>query len=203
MRDIDKFRGCLIGGAAGDALGYAVEFKRENENFAEYSNEGITECDLILDDDVAEISDDTQMALFTAEGMLLAYSNADYIDCIREQYKCWYRTQTETYPLPDKPDSTLLKTPKLFSRRASGMTCLSAIEHGAMGTLNNHINNSKGCGGIMRIAPVGLFFADTDISYEESDMLAAEAAALTHGHDLGFIPARCIGTYRQSSYRKR
>ena len=35
MRNIDKFRGCLIGGAAGDALGYAVEFKREAEIFAE------------------------------------------------------------------------------------------------------------------------------------------------------------------------
>ena len=26
MKNIDKYRGCLIGGAAGDALGYAVEF---------------------------------------------------------------------------------------------------------------------------------------------------------------------------------
>lgn len=34
MRNIDKFRGCLIGGAAGDALGYAVEFKREDEIFS-------------------------------------------------------------------------------------------------------------------------------------------------------------------------
>ena len=67
MRNIDKFRGCLIGGASGDALGYAVEFKREDEIFSEYGNDGITEYDLILDDDVAEISDDTQMTLFTAE----------------------------------------------------------------------------------------------------------------------------------------
>lgn len=35
MCNIDKFRGCLIAGAAGDALGYAVEFKREAEIFAE------------------------------------------------------------------------------------------------------------------------------------------------------------------------
>ena len=190
MRDIDKFRGCLIGGAAGDALGYAVEFLYESQIFSMYGKEGITEY--ALKNGIARISDDTQMTLFTAEGLLLADSNADYIDCIREQYKCWYRTQTETYPLPDKPNSSLLKTPELFSRRAPGMTCLSAIEHGAMGTLNNHINNSKGCGGIMRIAPVGLFFADTDISYEESDMLAAEAAALTHSHDLGYIPAAAL-----------
>lgn len=43
----------------------------------------------------------------------------------------------------------------------------------------------------MRVAPIELFFADTDISYEESYMLAAEAA-LTHGHDLGFIPAAAL-----------
>ena len=77
MRNTDKFRGCLIGGAAGDALGYAVEFKSEDEIFSEYGKDGITEYDLILDDDVAEISDDTQMTLFTAEGMLLAGNEND------------------------------------------------------------------------------------------------------------------------------
>lgn len=51
------------------------------------------------------------------------------------------------------------------------------------------INDSKGCGGVMRVASIGLYFTDTDISYEYSDMLAVEAAVLTHGHDLGFIPA--------------
>ena len=43
MRNIDKFRGCLIGGASGDALGYAVEFKREDEIFSEYGKDGITD----------------------------------------------------------------------------------------------------------------------------------------------------------------
>ena len=86
MRNIDRFRGCLIAGAAGDALGYAVEFKREDEIFSEYGKDGITEYDLILDDDVAEISDDTQMTLFTAEVMLFAVSKSnipDYINSIK------------------------------------------------------------------------------------------------------------------------
>ena len=97
------------------------------------------------------------MTLFTAEGLLFADNSSNYINYIKEAYKRWYRTQTETYPLSDKTDSILLKTPELFSRRAPGMTCLSAIEYGAKGTLDNHINNSKGCGGIMRVAPIGLF----------------------------------------------
>ena len=43
MRDRDRFRGCLIGGAAGDALGYAVEFLREGQIFRRYGERGITE----------------------------------------------------------------------------------------------------------------------------------------------------------------
>ncbi len=45
MRDQYKFRGCLIGGAVGDALGYAVAFLRKKEIFARYGNKGITEYD--------------------------------------------------------------------------------------------------------------------------------------------------------------
>ena len=53
-------------------------------------------------------------------------------------------------------------------------------------------NDSKGCGGVMRVAPIGLYLCDTLVPYEQSDMLGAEAAALTHGHDLGFIPAAAL-----------
>lgn len=58
MRDIDKYRGCMIGGAAGDALGYAVEFQSENEIFSRYGKNGI--CEYELDsEEVARFSDDT------------------------------------------------------------------------------------------------------------------------------------------------
>ena len=46
MRDQDRFRGCLIGGAAGDALGYTVEFLRQGQIFRLYGEHGITEYDL-------------------------------------------------------------------------------------------------------------------------------------------------------------
>lgn len=196
MRNTNQSRGCLIGGAAGDALGYEVEFKREDEIFSEYGEEGITRYDLILTDDVAEISDDTQMTLFTAEGLLLAGRDrkaVDYINCIRNMYKCWYLTQKEKYPIQnDDLQSRLLSVPELHNRRCPGMTCMSAIREGAKGTIDDPINDSKGCGGVMRVAPIGLYFCDTLVSYEQSDMIGAEAAALTHGHDLGFIPAAAL-----------
>ena len=69
MRDLDKFRGCLVAGAAGDALGYEVEFLQEESIFKKFGENGITEYR--LRDGVAQISDDTQMTLFTATGLLL------------------------------------------------------------------------------------------------------------------------------------
>ena len=70
MKKLDQYRGCLIGGAAGDALGYAVEFHSHSDIICQYGPQGITEYELC--GGVAEISDDTQMTLFTATGLLTA-----------------------------------------------------------------------------------------------------------------------------------
>lgn len=198
MRSIDRFRGCLIGGAAGDALGYAIEFMREKQIFAQYGNEGI--ADYALRNGIAIISDDTQMTLFTANGLLFGTTRGmtrgimgSYEEYIQTMYQNWYQTQTQTYPLQeDYCCSWLMNIPSLFSRRAPGNTCLSAIRQGANGSTVHPINTSKGCGGVMRVAPIGLYFVGKDQSFEMSDKLGAEAAALTHGHDLGYIPAAAL-----------
>ncbi len=199
MRDLNKFKGCLIGGAVGDALGYAVEFMPASSIFQKYGISGITEYE--LHNGIAEISDDTQMTLFTATGLLVGTTEGmirgimgDYAECsIAAGYRDWYRTQTEKYPLPEKShNSWPINIPEMFSRRAPGNTCLSALAQGGKGTLENPLNNSKGCGGIMRVAPIGLYFCDKQYKPEETDMIGAKAAALTHGHELGYIPAAML-----------
>lgn len=195
MRDLNKFQGCLIGGAIGDALGYAVEFISANNIFNEYGPNGIT--DYHLQNGIAQISDDTQMTLFTATGLLIGTTRgrlkgvgANPEVYIAYSYKDWYRTQTETFPLKEEfRYSWLSSLPQMFHRRAPGLTCLSAIRQGCDGTLENPINNSKGCGGIMRVAPIGLYYADRKITQDSVDLIAARTAALTHGHELGYIPA--------------
>lgn len=198
MRSIDKFRGCLVAGAAGDALGYRVEFMTANSIFKEFGEQGITEYSLT--NGTAQISDDTQMTLFTANGLLLCTTRAmmkglrlSYIDYIRDMYKAWYRTQEGGFPTKNEyRKSWLLNVPGLYDRRAPGGTCMSAISGGADGTIEKPINDSKGCGGVMRVAPIGLYFTDTTMDITQSDMLAADAAALTHGHELGYIPAAAL-----------
>lgn len=199
MRDLNKFKGCLIGGAIGDALGYAVEFMPVSAILGKYGGSGITKYD--LQNGVAEISDDTQMTLFTATGLLVGTTRGmtrgimgDYAECyIAYSYRDWYRTQTEKYPLPEEYHySWLVNRPEMFCRRAPGNTCLSALAQGGNGTLEKPLNHSKGCGGIMRVAPIGLYFCDTRYEPEEVDIIGAKAAVLTHGHELGYIPAAML-----------
>ena len=199
MRDLDQFRGCLIGGAVGDALGYPVEFMSAADIVRNYGEHGVTEY--ALHRGVAEISDDTQMTLFTATGLLVGTTRGrtrgimgDYAECyLALSYRDWYRTQTEPYPLPGEfRASWLVNLPELFHRRAPGNTCLSALARGGTGTLEAPINHSKGCGGIMRVAPIGLYFCDRRREPQEIDLIAARAAALTHGHELGYLPAAML-----------
>ncbi len=198
MRELDRFRGCLIGGAAGDALGYAVEFRDEAYILGKYGESGITAYDLT--DGVARISDDTQMTLFTANGLLLGRTRgmrrggggpepADIGLCYRD----WLITQESKYPPKEKTGNAwLANIPELYSPRAPGNTCLAALHSGKSGSTEKPINHSKGCGGVMRVAPIGLYFNDRGMDVREICRLGAEAAALTHGHPLGWMPAAAL-----------
>ena len=70
MKNLGRYCGCLLGGAAGDALGYPVEFLSLADIREQYGPAGITEY--ALQENVAQISDDTQMTLFTANGLLFS-----------------------------------------------------------------------------------------------------------------------------------
>lgn len=67
--DLDQIRGSLIGGAVGDVLGYAVEFLQEGQIFQKFGSYGIISYEMV--NGRAIISDDTQMTLFTANGLLV------------------------------------------------------------------------------------------------------------------------------------
>lgn len=196
----DCIRGSLIAGAAGDALGYPVEFMSRNAILLKYGESGITQFELD-NNGKALVSDDTQMTLFTANGMLMGITRGsmrgiggdpkDYVD---GAYLDWYYTQT------GKKESMLGDTdfhytwlrdlPELAYRRAPGTTCLNACE--ALLHREKPNNNSKGCGGIMRVAPMGLLAASMPKLYENSFSLAeagAHIARVTHLHPLGYLPA--------------
>lgn len=196
----DRIRGSLIGGAIGDALGYPVEFMSINAIRQKYGETGITRYEL-NNMGVAEISDDTQMTLFTANGLLFGYSRAAMRGImgvpesyIRDSYLEWLQTQTGDIDYTRDHFNWIREVPELHSRRAPGNTCLQALSQ-----IANHQkvdNYSKGCGGVMRIAPIPLYYNGNMKQFHDDPkvtvQVAGAVARITHKHPLGFLPAALL-----------
>ena len=201
----DSIRGCLMAGAVGDALGYEVEFMSRRSILSRFGENGITKFALDCNGK-ALISDDTQMTLFTANGMLMGLTRGymrgiggrpeKYVD---GAYLDWYYTQTgkkREMLIDDWHPTWLRDLPEIAHLRAPGNTCLSACESLFRGEKVQ--NNSKGCGGIMRVAPMALLDAgyasrnENSYSIEELAEAGGEIAECTHKHPLGFLPASLL-----------
>lgn len=180
----NKIKGCMVAGAIGDALGYQIEFRRniKERQVTKYKN------------DFGIISDDTQMALFTANALiaqrtrsLLNVGLVGIEEAIYFSYLDWYECQTgkkNNYPI-----AWLKEVPVMSELRAPGNTCLNSLGSGVMGTIRSNHNKSKGCGSVMRIAPCACIF---DEPYG-SGMVAAQAGAITHGNPVSSVSCFVMG----------
>jgi ADP-ribosylglycohydrolase len=190
--------GCLLGGAVGDALGAPVELSSLDDIYRRFGNTGITRFEPAYGRKGA-ITDDTQMVLFTAEGLILSTVRSDYagddqvITAVYHANLRWLCTQDN---LKQRPlihahgtcaviDGVLAGHRELFSQRSPDPACLAALGSGVMGTINQPINRERGCGGLTRSAPIGLAYADSEKSFN----LGCAAAALTHGHPDAYLSA--------------
>ena len=161
----DKICGSLIGGAIGDALGYQIEFKKgvkDKEITSFKDNKGI-------------ISDDTQMTLYTANALLYRETRLATkgiallpVDAIYVSYLDWLDTQG--YTVNHHSISWIKDLKELNAIRAPGNTCINALSSGIKGTIKTPINNSKGCGGLMRVAPIGLYFSEMSLDEIEAKL---------------------------------
>ncbi|GAQ83730.1 hypothetical protein KFL_001590180 [Klebsormidium nitens] len=201
-----RFEGCLLGGAIGDALGAPVEFQNAHTIFATYGPKGITDLP-----QPGTFTDDTQMTLFTAEGLISAVGHQylqmppqgsspkitkEAISMLHQSYLRWLATQQmeskyEMFSIL-KSSGWLVSHKELHRREAPGKTCLSALASGRIGSRTETLNNSKGCGGVMRVAPAALIVhgAWPEETADRKAALAYEigcaAAAITHSHPAGY-----------------
>lgn len=181
-----RIRGCLLGGALGDSLGYAVEFDSIGQIRSRYGAAGLTGFNQL--NGPTHFSDDTQMTLYTVDGLVeaLEWANsgvgADVNACLWLAYLRWYATQGETAPAsaPVPQPRWIDAQQVLHQRRHPGRACLSGLATGEMGTSFRPVNpDSKGCGTVMRSAPFGLI---PHIAPDAVYKLSSDAASLTHGH---------------------
>lgn len=183
MKLTDTHKDILLAGAIGDAVGYIIEFRKYWQIIKDYGPAGLT-LNAIHPASTLMVSDDTQMTLFALEALHLnKVQTNDQEICLNqmpyyESYLQWLYTQDSI----NKITSKLGSFQSMQFRRAPGNTCL-----GALGKPLPHsipVNDSKGCGGIMRTAPFGFLESPTD-----AFNLGKMQAAITHGHPSGYYSA--------------
>ncbi|GAA4859605.1 hypothetical protein GCM10025787_50420 [Saccharopolyspora rosea] len=200
--------GFLLGGAVGDALGYPIEDDSLAEIRRKYGPGGLTDF-VDAHRPGGSISDDTQMTLFTLDGLIRAsirrrlFGENEPGTQVQHAYQRWLHTQGFDWkdaggPIASEPpDGWLIRQKGLFVRRAPGTTSIQAL-HGyasgkARGSFTHRLNDSKGCGGVMRAAPAGLWSDDP----AEVFQVGALTAVLTHGHPSGYLPAGALAVIIQ------
>ncbi len=165
-------RGCLLGLAIGDALGAPVEFSTRAQIVAQYGPAGIQELAPRAGQPAGVYTDDGQMSVATARGVLdwqaatgwsARAASAPDLDALAlavwARYVEWSRS-------PGCP----LGSP--------GAQVMAAIKGGVPLTLQHPVNAwGKGCGGVMRVAPLGLIGLGR-WAFEAG----ARCATLTHRH---------------------
>ncbi len=152
----------MVASAAGDALGAPVEFLDVEMIVERFGKAGIRDLAPAYGR-LGAVTDDTQMAIATAKGLLDARAaGTDEADGVLERYLAWLDSQSDPANV-----------------RGPGATCIGGLEAQRRGRVERAENDSKGCGGVMRVHPVGLYFAGQAQAAFELGWVTAD---LTHGH---------------------
>ncbi len=185
----DRVRGCLLGGAVGDALGAPVEYRNSKDIIADHGPDGLRDF-VPLHGTLGAITDDTQVMLFASEALLRArvlsygYRSFHPPTLMRNALRRWFMTQRMNGPLPDHLDTArgwLLDIPGLWVQRHPDKVTVIALRKAGLGTPEEAITDSSGSGGMARCAPAGMFYQD------DPYRLGCELMAITHGHPHGVV----------------
>ncbi|MFE7564535.1 ADP-ribosylglycohydrolase family protein [Kitasatospora sp. NPDC057500] len=202
-----RVRGCLLGGAVGDALGAGVEFESLEKIRAAHGPLGVTGY-VPAYGRLGAVTDDTQMVLFTLDGLIRAHIRRDTGSWhpptdVHRAYLRWAATQRDWGPDERRADLGWLGREEwLYAQRAPGQACLSGLsgpDAERLGTLETPKNpHSKGCGTVMRAAPFGLLTTwEPGLVFQ----LAVECSVLTHGHPTGYLSAGALAVIVQTAAR--
>ena len=190
------YRGCLLGMAVGDAMGYTVDSRSWPEIQEDYGPNGLLGYDLV--NGYAEITSYTQIAAFTCNGLLLGLTRgqmtgkmAPYIKYVGLSSREWAASQ-RPWGRPDQTFCWLLQQQELCRRHCMDTRMLDTLSRKRLGTPEEPRNSYDGPGGLTSAIGVGLFFHPDRTDQKEIDRLGAEAVALTHGDPESFLTGAAL-----------
>ncbi len=185
------YRGCLLGMAVGDAMGYTVDSRTWREIQEDYGPNGLLGYDLV--NGYADVTSYTQLAAFTCNGLLLGLTRgqmtgrmAPFIKYIALSSREWAASQ-RPWGRPSRTYCWLIRRPELCRRHCMDTRMLDSLSRENLGTLETPRNSFSDPGGLTSAVGVGLLFHQDRMEQLEIDRLGAEAVALTHGNPGAFL----------------
>ncbi|MFD7229586.1 ADP-ribosylglycohydrolase family protein [Streptomyces sp. NPDC059881] len=187
-----RVRGCLLGGAIGDALGAGVAELSVDDIRAAHGPDGVADFVPAYGRRGA-VTAATQLTLFTVDGLIRAQVRRDTgawhppTDVHRAHLR-WAATQRDWGPDERRKDNGWLAREEwLYARRDPAPACLTGLGDESLGTLDKPKNpTARDSGALVRSAPFGLL-----VGWEPQLVcqLAVECAAQTHGHPTAYLSA--------------
>ncbi len=189
------FRGALLGLAVGDAMGNTVDTKTLAEIREDYGPNGLLGYDLV--NGYADVTSYTQLAAFTANGLLLGLTRgavqqkmAPLVRYVGLALREWSRSQH--YCEPERNHCWLSNTPELRRRRCMDTWMLSTLSKTPLGTMEEPVSRSNHPSALTEVLPIALLSSTLPFSQEELNRLGAEAVALTHGDPSAFVSGAAL-----------
>ena len=188
MEDLEqKFRGCLLGMAVGDAMGAAVEKKSYEEICDTYGPAGLLGYDTV--NGLAEITSYTQVASFALNGLLLGISRGQSHEAMSfatMALKEWASVQH--FPKDPHRRNCWLRGIAAFRRRkCMDPRTLDAFTRDVLGTPKRPANQAEGPGSLTTAVAMGLYFHPDRMQFHQIGVLGAQIVALTHGEPAAFL----------------
>ena len=201
-----SYRGCLLGMAVGDAMGYAVDSRTWREIQESYGPNGLLGYDLV--NGYADVTSYTQLAAFTCNGLLLGLTRgqmtgkmAPFVKYIGLSSREWAASQ-RPWGRPSQTFCWLLQQPDICRRNCMDRRMLDTLERRTLGNPEDPRNNFAGPESLTSAIGVGLFFHKDRMDQPEIDLLGAEAVALTHGSPVAFLSGAVVAHLISSILRQ-
>ncbi len=192
----EAYRGCLLGLAVGDALGYTIDNKCWEHIQQCYGPGGLKGYDLV--NGYADITSHTQLAAFTANGLLLGMTRgqirgvmAPFIRYIEIAHWEWAAGQRR-YDQPKRIFCWVFHSEEMRRRRCTDTRMLDTLNRQRPSSLETPSTRYDGPGSLSAAVAVGLFAGNRQMSQRETDHLGAEAVALTFGCPDAFLAGAVV-----------
>ena len=191
-----SYRGCLLGMAVGDAMGYTVDNRSWQEIQEDYGPNGLLGYDLV--NGYADVTSYTQLAAFACNGLLLGLTRgqmlgkmAPFVRYVEVASREWAESQ-RPWGRPAGNYCWLPRRSEICHRNCMDTRILDTLRRERLGTLEAPVNNYNGPAALTTAIGVGLFYDPDRMDQQETDRLGAEAVALTHGSPTAFLSAAVL-----------